>query len=140
MAELFQIGISIFVEAVCVVLLLRRSRTPRLFILWILGMHMLTYPIFLFLCFGISSLPDTSYFVLLLKSAFGGMSGLAVAEGLIILLEGSLIYLMCRFLPSPTALFPVPSIRQCCVASFLGNLCSIIVSLILLATYSLMRY
>ena len=41
------IVVSILLEAVCVLFLLRRFRRPRFFILWIFGMHLLTYPGFL---------------------------------------------------------------------------------------------
>ena len=133
--EIPQIGIAIFFEAVCVMLILRRFRTPRLFILWIFGMHILTYPLFIFLVLGISWLNHFLYLVWFLRGALSGLSGLVIAEGLIIVLEGSLIYLMCRFMPSPAATFPVPSIRQCWVASLAGNICSIIASVFLAALF-----
>ena len=44
---IFAITVAILLEAVCIWLLLRRWRTPRLFILWLMGMHLLTYPVFL---------------------------------------------------------------------------------------------
>jgi hypothetical protein len=128
-------GIAIFFEALCVMLILRRFRTPRFFILWILGMHIVTYPLFIFLMMGTLRLRRCLYLVWFLRGALNDLSGLVVAEGLIIVLEGSLIYWMCRFVPSPAATFPVPSMRQCWVASLAGNLCSVVVSVLLAALF-----
>jgi hypothetical protein len=133
--EIPQIGIAIFFEAVCVMLILRRFRTPRLFILWIFGMHIFTYPLFVFLLLGIERVAHFLYLVWFLRLALSGLSSFLVAEGLIIVLEGSLIHLMCRFLPSPAATLAVPSIRQCCVASLAGNICSIVAYAFLAALF-----
>jgi hypothetical protein len=91
---LFAIIMAILVEAVGIILLLRRSRTPRLFILWLMGMHLLTYPLFL----GITWL------------AVGLRPELVVGfgEGTIVLIEGSLIYYLCRLAPSAKAALPSP--------------------------------
>ena len=43
----FLIIVSILLEAICWVFLLRQFQKPRLFILWILAMHLLTFPAFL---------------------------------------------------------------------------------------------
>jgi len=101
---------AILVEAVCLVLMLRRSRTPRWFLLWIMGMHLLTYPVFL----GMVWL------------SVGLRPGLAVgmSEGMIVLIEGSLIYYLCRFAPSVKATLPAPSVGKALFASLLGNICS----------------
>jgi hypothetical protein len=40
------VTVAIFIEAICWVLCLRRFRKPRWFILWILGMHLITFPAF----------------------------------------------------------------------------------------------
>jgi len=104
------ITLAILLEAVCIWLLLRRWRTPRLFILWLVGMHLFTYPIFLGL----------------LWLSVGTHPALAVAtgEGLIVLIEGSLIYLMCRFAPSAKTALPLPSVSKALFASLIGNICS----------------
>src|SRR5208337_1927983 len=39
--------LAVLAEAVCIRLLLRRWRKPGLFLLWLMGMHLLTYPLFL---------------------------------------------------------------------------------------------
>ena len=106
----FVIAIAILAEAACIWLLLRRWRTPRLFILWLMGMHLLTYPIFLGM----------------LWLAVGVHPALAVAacEGLIVLIEGSLIYFLCRFAPSAKVALPLPSIGKTLLASLIGNICS----------------
>jgi hypothetical protein len=126
--SLFQFGtlscitIAILMEAFCVVWLLRRRRTPRLFILWLMGMHLLTYPVFLGL----------------LWLAEGVRPALAVAtgEGLIVLIEGSLIYLMCRFLSSHKSELAVPSISRSLFASLVGNICSAVAFPLLMILYS----
>ncbi len=113
---IFQLGnlsaiiIALLIESLCVVLLLRRWRTPRLFLLWLMGMHLLTYPVFL----GILWLLDGLHPALVV----------AMGEGLIVLLEGSLIYLMCRFAPSAKSEMPLPSVSKSLLASLAGNICS----------------
>jgi hypothetical protein len=102
--------LAILLETICISLILRRSRRPRLFILWLLGMHLLTYPLFLgflWLLFGI-------------HPAFAMILG----EMAIVLVEGSLIYLMCRFISSRQSPLPVPSISKSLFASLIGNICS----------------
>ncbi len=106
----FAVTLAILAEAFCVLLLLRRWRTPRLFILWLMGMHLLTYPLFL----GFLWLSDG------LHPALAVMMG----EGLIVLIEGSLIYLMCRFVPSAKSERPLPSVSKSLLASLAGNICS----------------
>ena len=41
------ISLAIFLEVVCILLVLRRSKKPRFFILWLIGIHLFTYPAFL---------------------------------------------------------------------------------------------
>jgi len=101
---------AILVEAGCVLGLLRRWRTPRLFVLWIMGMHLVTYPLFLALVWlGINLQPALA---------------VAIAEAAITVVEGSLIYLICRYAPSAKAAQPVPSIFKSLFASLAGNACS----------------
>jgi hypothetical protein len=101
---------AILLEAVCILLILRRRRKPRLFILWLLAMHALTYPLFLGW----------------LWLAYGANPTLAVlvGEGVIVLLEGGLIYLICRFLSSAKSGLPTPSISKSLFASLIGNVVS----------------
>jgi hypothetical protein len=112
---------SILIEVICVLFLLRRSRTPRLFILWLVGMHVLTYPAFLGLL----------WFLQDMRPAFA----VAVGEGLVVLIEGSLIYSICRFVPSTRPDAKAPSSVKCFFASFVGNACSAAVFPILLAIH-----
>jgi hypothetical protein len=107
---IISITLAIFLEAMCIWLLLRRWRTPRLFILWLMGMHLLTYPVFLGL----------------LWLSIGVHPALAVAtgEGLVVFIEGSLIYLICRFVPSAKSSLPLPSVGKTLFASLVGNICS----------------
>ena len=43
----FLIGFAILFEVLCVWYILRHSLRPRFFIVWLLGMHLVTYPAFL---------------------------------------------------------------------------------------------
>lgn len=104
------ITLAILLEAICVALILRRWRRPRLFILWLLGMHLLTYPLLL----GI----------LWLSYGMHPAFGVALGEGTIVLVEGGLIYLMCRYLSSRKSELAVPSISRSLFASLIGNICS----------------
>jgi hypothetical protein len=107
---IFNLTAAILAEAGCVLWLLRRWRTPRLFVLWIMGMHLVTYPLFLALIWlGINLQPALA---------------VGAAEGTIMVVEGSLIYLLCRFAPSAKARQPAPSIFKSLFASLAGNACS----------------
>ncbi|MGA2801056.1 MAG: hypothetical protein ABSE97_01580 [Verrucomicrobiota bacterium] len=107
------VTLAILAEAVCILLLLRRWRTPHFFLLCLMGMHLLTYPVFL----GLLWLSEG------LRPAFA----VAMGEGLIVLIEGGLIYLLCRFAPSAKVSFPMPSFLKCLFASLVGNVCSVAV-------------
>jgi hypothetical protein len=104
---------AILAEAVCVTIILRKSRTPRFFILWLMGMHLVSYPIFLGL--------------MALGRGISGITLLIMDEGLIVFLEGALIHVMCRMAPSRVESQPVPSPSKALLASFLGNICSAVV-------------
>lgn len=106
----FPLVLAVLLEAICIRWLLRRWRRPALFILWLLGMHLLTYPLFLF--------------VLWLSWGLHPALGVAMGEGVIMLVEGGLIYLICRFLSSTKSALPVPSISKSLFASLIGNICS----------------
>jgi hypothetical protein len=108
----FLISFSILLEAVCILLLLRRFQKPRFFILWILGLHLITYPAFLgFLWLAQASRPALA---------------MASGEGLIVLVEGFLICLICRFVPPAKPSLPMASPARCWLASLVGNACSLI--------------
>src|ERR1017187_25897 len=94
----FLISFSILLEATCILLLLRRFRRPRFFILWIFGMHLLTYPAFL------------SFLWLLqdMRPAFA----VAYGESLVVLVEGILINLICSYVPTKQN-FPTASLFRC---------------------------
>jgi hypothetical protein len=47
-----------------------------------------------------------------------------MGEGAIVVVEGSLIYLICRYAPSAKARQPAPSIFKSIFASLAGNACS----------------
>jgi hypothetical protein len=104
------ITLAILAEAICIMLLLRRWRTPRWFLLWLMAMHLVTYPIFLGLLWLSSGKPP--------------VLSVAVGEGLIVLIEGGLIYLLCRFAPSAKSEMPLPSVSKSLFVSLAGNVCS----------------
>jgi hypothetical protein len=108
----FLISFSILLEAVCILFLLRRFQKPRFFILWILGLHLITYPAFL------------SF--LWLAQDMRPASAIASGESLVVLVEGFLIYLICRFVPPPKENLPRASLIRCWLASLVGNACSLI--------------
>jgi len=120
-AAIFLVAFAILAEAVCILLLLRRWRTPRFFILWLMGMHLLTYPAFLGL--------------LWLSIGLHPALAVAMGEGLIVLIEGSLIYLMCRLAPSAKSGLPWPSVSKSLLASLVGNICSAVVFPLLMMLY-----
>ena len=107
---LISIVLAILGEVMCIVWLLRRWRHPRLLILWLLSMHLLTYPLFLgwlWLTYGF-------------HPAITATTG----EGMVVMVEGCLIYLLCRFLSPAESALAAPSITRTIVASLLGNICS----------------
>jgi multisubunit Na+/H+ antiporter MnhB subunit len=107
----FLIVASILLEAVCILFLLRRFRRPRFFIAWIFGMHLLTYPGFLSLLWLLQDMRPA------VAVAFG--------EGLVVVGEGILIYLICSFAPAKQS-NPRPSLFRCWLVSLAGNACSLI--------------
>ena len=107
----FLITASILLEAVCWVFLLRHFKKPRLFILWILGMHLLTFPSFVSFLWLLQDMRPV------VAAAFG--------ESLVVLAEGILIYLICRHVPAKQNL-PTASLFRCWLVSLVGNACSLI--------------
>lgn len=104
------ISVAIFLEVVCILLVLRRSQKPRFFILWLIGIHLFTYPAFL----GFLWLEQN------MRPAFAA----GIGEGLVVVFEGILIYLICRFIPSAKSNLAIPSIFKCLFASLVGNIIS----------------
>ncbi|HTB85535.1 MAG TPA: hypothetical protein VK742_17945 [Candidatus Sulfotelmatobacter sp.] len=117
----FVIGFAILLEVICIWWILRRSRKPRFLILWLIGMHLLTYPPFLGLLWMLHDMRP--------------VYAVAVGEGLVVIIEGVLIYLICRFIPSAKTEGATPSIIKCLLASLLGNIVSAAAFPALLAVY-----
>jgi hypothetical protein len=108
----FLISFSILFEAACILFLLRRFRKPRLFVLWILGLHLITYPAFLGFLWQFQDMRPAC--------------AAALGEGFIVIIEGTLIYLICRYVPTKRNL-PIASLIRCWLASLAGNACSLAV-------------
>jgi hypothetical protein len=106
----FLIVVSILLEATCWIFLLRRFRKPRFFILWILGMHLLTFPAFLEL--------------LRFLDAMRPATAVALGEGLVVLVEGSFVFLICSYVRPSVQNSPTPSLVRCWLVSLAGNICS----------------
>ena len=115
------ISVAIFLEVVCILLVLRRSQKPRFFILWLIGIHLFTYPAFL----GFLWLEQN------MRPAFAA----GIGEGLVVLVEGILIYLICRFIPSTKSNLASPTILKCLLASLIGNIISAAAFAVLIAIY-----
>jgi hypothetical protein len=116
----FLIGFAILLEAVCILFLLRRFRKPRFLILWILGLHLITYPVFIGFLWSFQNM----------RPAFA----VALGEGLIVIIEGTFIYLICRYAPAKQNL-PVASLVRCWLISLAGNACSLIAFPLLMNLY-----
>src|SRR5271170_77843 len=97
------ISLAIFLEVICILLVLRRSRKPRFFILWLIGLHLFTYPAFL----GFLWLEQN------MRPAFAA----GIGEGLVVVVEGTLIYMICRFVSPAKSDVPAPSMIKCLLAS-----------------------
>lgn len=106
----FLITASILLEAICWGFLLRRFQKPRWFILWILGMHLLTFPAFLGLLWFLDTMRPA------IAAAFG--------EGLVVLVEGYLVFLICCHVRPSGQSAPTPSLVRCWLISLAGNTCS----------------
>jgi len=115
------IGGAILLEVVCVWWMLRHTRRPRFFVLWLAGMHLITYPAFL----G----------VLWLLQEMRPALAVAIGEGLVVVVEGVFIYLLCRFVVSAKPGITAPSLAKCWLASLIGNVCSAVAFPFLLALY-----
>ena len=124
LGTIIPVTLAILTEAVCISLLLIHKRTPHLFILWLMGMHFLTYPFFLGLLWFTGGFLYPPFAIVL-------------GEGSVVLIEGTFIYLLCHFLPSVNIAFPVPSFLKCLFASLVGNVCSIVAFPLMMILYGL---
>jgi hypothetical protein len=106
----FLIPVSILLEAFGWLFLLRRFQKPSFLILWILGMHLITFPAFL----GLLKFLDT------MRPA----TAVALGETSVVLVEGYLVFLICNYVrPSRQNASP-PSLLRCWLVSLAGNICS----------------
>jgi hypothetical protein len=117
----FLICTALMVEIFFVWLILRHSRRPRFFVLWLVAMHVVTYPAFLGL---LSALGD-------LRPIYAVMVG----EGLVVVVEGMIIYGICRLAAPIRSNLSQPSIYKCWVAAFVGNLSSVLAFPLLVAAF-----
>jgi hypothetical protein len=109
----FSVTVAIFIEAICWTLCLRRFCRPRLFILWVLGMHLITFPAFV----GLMHFLDT------LRPAVA----VTLGELFVVIAEGFLVFLACNYLARASQTAPAPGLLRCWVVSLLGNACSMVV-------------
>lgn len=121
----FLIGLAILIEVICVWFILRRSRRPRFFILWLLGMHLITYPSFMGLLWVLQAM----------RPAFA----VAIGEGMVVVVEGLIIYAMCWLLAPTASTLPRPPLAKCWLASFVGNVCSAVAFPVLFAVFKIIE-
>lgn len=108
----FAVMLAIFIEAACWTLCLWRFRKPRLFILWVLGMHLITFPTFV----GLLHFLDT------LRPA----AAVVLGETFVVLAEGFLVFRACNYLaPAPKDTSP-PGLLRCWLVSMVSNICSMV--------------
>jgi hypothetical protein len=122
----FVISFAILLEAVCILILLRDSRKPRFFILWLIGIHVFTYPAFL----GF----------IMLEYNIGPALAVGIGEKLVTLIEGVLIYLICRFIPPSKPELSASSFGICLLASLFGNVVSAVAFPFLVAVYERLTF
>ena len=108
----FAVTIAIFIEAICWTLCLRRFRRPRLFILWVLGMHLITFPAFV----GLLHFLDTH------RPAVA----VTVGELFVVISEGFLVFLACNYLARVPQGASPPGLLRCWLVSVISNACSMI--------------
>jgi hypothetical protein len=115
------IGVAILLEVICICLVLWRARRPRFFVLWLVGMHLITYPAFLGVLWMLQDIRPAL--------------AVAVGEGLVVVVEGIIIYLICRYVVPAKPETAAPSMAKCWLASLIGNICSAGAFPILVAFY-----
>ena len=121
----FLIGLAILIEIICVWFMLRRSRRPRFFILWLVGMHLITYPSFMGLLWLLQAM----------RPAFA----VAIGEGLVVVVEGLIIYGICWLMAPANSTLPRPTIAKCWLASLVGNVCSAVLFPVLFAVFKIIE-
>lgn len=109
----FAVTVAIFIEAICWVLCLRRFRRPRLFILWVLGMHLITFPAFV----GLLHFLDMLHPVV----------AVALGETFVIISEGLLVFLVCNYFTRIPQDASPPNLMRCWLVSAISNACSMVV-------------
>jgi len=107
------IAVAIVLEIVVAMAILRRFRTPRAFFLWLVAMHVATFPLFVIIAMQ-------------LTDALGPLGSVSVGELVVVLCEAGIIYWLCRRIPESPGLPPLASIPRVGAASIAGNLTSII--------------
>jgi hypothetical protein len=126
--------IALLAEAGGVLLVLGSSRKPGWFVLWLMGIHALVFSAIalelVWLSISGERLPQSA-------AQRDARFDLAVwiGVGLGVLIEGILIYLICRFRSSPKSELPMPLVLKCLFASFLGNVLSVATLLISIKFY-----
>jgi len=108
----FAVTVAIFIEAICWVFCLWRFRKPRFFILWILGMHLITFPAFVGLLHFLDALRPAAAVVL--------------GETFVVISEGFLVFLACNYLARAPKDAPPPGLLRCWLVSVVSNICSMI--------------
>lgn len=121
----FLIGLAILIEIICVWFMLRRSRRPRFFILWLVGMHLITYPSFMGLLWLLQAM----------RPAFA----VAIGEGLVVVVEGLIIYGMCWLMSPAHSALSRPTLAKCWLASLAGNICSAVAFPVLLTVFKIIE-
>jgi hypothetical protein len=114
------VAIAVLLASVTIFLILYNSRRPRLFILWIIGLHTL-----IFSALGLIFISGVLYSETVPESAaqrdlqFDLMLGICLGFG--ILIEGALLYLVCRLRSSSRTTLAAPSIIRSLFAALMGN-------------------
>jgi len=108
----FAVTVAIFTEAICWTVCLRRFRRPRLFILWVLGMHLITFPAFIGLLHFLDSLRPAV--------------AVTLGELFVVISEGFLIFLACNYLGRASQTASPPGLLRCWLVSALSNACSMV--------------
>jgi len=121
----FLVGFALLLEILCICFMLRRFRRPRFFFPWLIGMHLLTYPSFLGLLWLLQAM----------RPAFA----VAIGEGLVVVVEGLIIYAMCWLLAPAAATLPRPPLAKCWLASLVGNVCSAVAFPVLFALFKIIE-
>lgn len=124
-AVILLLAVSFGLEIACFLRVLSQSRKPRFLALWLLAMHLVTYPAFLWGCLWLE-----------LGQNVRPANAIGTGELLVMLVEGLLAYFICRYAPSSQAHQAFPSVARCLLASLIGNLVSAMAPVIFRQYYS----